>query len=167
MSIACCWFINTPCTTHLCVWYMNVRLFPLYVLKPFLRRDRPNLRTLQTPRRSACLWVKFPAYCPTHPKGLYSHLFASRQPKILRLHTTSNPLAHHDRGWSHWIYQNTSQDVYWAIHIITRRRWRGTIHHINAPKSAVFGGFMVSIRTRVGGQNDHIWALEECSMRRR
>ena len=75
MLIACYWFMNTPCTIHLCVWYTNVRLFSLLDLKPFLRRDCPNLRTLQTPLNTNTAWNRLAQHYYSHGPALRKQEF--------------------------------------------------------------------------------------------
>ena len=76
MLIACYWFMNTPCTIHLCVWYTNVRLFSLLDLKPFLRRDCSNLRSCIHTTFSHSYWHKPSVTDSTHLGVLNSHLWA-------------------------------------------------------------------------------------------
>jgi hypothetical protein len=50
-----------------------------------------DLRTFQTPSRSNCIRIRLQCIQSAHPRDLYSHLFASREPRVLRLHATPTP----------------------------------------------------------------------------
>ena len=51
---------------------------------------RNQHRTLQTPSRSRGLWSKPDGICSIHPRYSYSHLFAYRHLRVLRLHPNPN-----------------------------------------------------------------------------
>ena len=58
------------------VW-LNSRLMVTRPRSPFLTRDFPKLRMLQTPIKSKEISTRLQEIPPVHPRDLYSHLLAS------------------------------------------------------------------------------------------